>query len=210
MSRVEKWERHTEVPLALLAIAFLVAYVLPILDTHLDHTWTGFFTAVSWTVWVAFGVDLIARLAIADQRGKYALHHWYDIVLVLVPMLRPLRLLRLIALMRILDRSAFGSLGQRVLIYATGATITAIGLGSVAVLDAERYAPGATITSFGDALWWACATTTTVGYGDFSPVTVTGRVVGVCLMFFGIGLVGTVTASMASIVVNRDRHPNAE
>jgi voltage-gated potassium channel len=78
-----------------------------------------------------------------------------------------------------------------------------VGLGAVAVLDAERSAPGANITSFGDALWWASTTVTTVGYGDRYPVTTEGRLIAVALMVVGIGLVGAVTASVATWMVAR-------
>lgn len=71
-------------------------------------------------------------------------------------------------------------------------------MGALAVLDAERASEAANITTFGDALWWATATVATVGYGDFTPVTLEGRVVAVMLMIVGIGLVGTVTGAMAS------------
>jgi voltage-gated potassium channel len=129
--------------------------------------------------------------------------HWYDVALIAVPMLRPLRLLRLVALLRILDRSAAGSLAGRTLVYVSGAAVASVGLASLAVLQAERDAPDATITSFGDALWWACVTVTTVGYGDYSPVTTQGRVIAVVLMVVGIGVVGSVTASVATAMLAR-------
>jgi voltage-gated potassium channel len=78
-----------------------------------------------------------------------------------------------------------------------------VGLGAVTVLDAERNAPGANITSFGDALWWASTTVTTVGYGDRYPVTTEGRLIAVGLILVGIGLVGAVTASVATWIVSR-------
>lgn len=74
---------------------------------------------------------------------------------------------------------------------------------ALAALDAERNSPGATITTFGDALWWAVVTITTVGYGDLSPVTIEGRMIAVALMIGGIGLLGVVTATLASWIVER-------
>jgi len=79
----------------------------------------------------------------------------------------------------------------------------AVGLGAIAVLDAEQDAADANITTFGDALWWACTTVTTVGYGDRYPVTLEGRAVAVVLMIIGIGVVGAVTASVATWLMSR-------
>lgn len=194
----------------LLAVAFLVAYAWPVLDPRLDSDLAGFLTVVSWTVWAAFAVDLVIRLALAEERRRYALRHWYDIALVTLPVLRPLRLLRLLALLRILDRSAAGSLAGRVLVYVSGAAVASVGLGALAALDAERDADGANITTFGDALWWAATTVTTVGYGDRFPVTTTGRCVAVVLMLVGIGLVGCVTASIATWLLDRVAMERAE
>lgn len=198
---VEQWERKSEVPLMLLAVAFLVAYAWPVLDPRLDHGLFEFFLAVSWTVWVAFAIDLAVRLVLAADWKRYALQHWYDVALVVLPVLRPLRLLRLLALVRILDRSAAGSFAGRVLIYVAGATATCVGLGALAVLDAEQDAADANITTFGDALWWASTTVSTVGYGDHFPVTAAGRSVAVVLMVVGIGLLGAVTAAVASFIL---------
>ncbi|WP_206422557.1 potassium channel family protein [Nocardioides pantholopis] len=201
-TRVARWERRAEVPLLLLAVAFLVAYAWPVLDPRLDPDLRSFLDLVSWTVWAAFVVDFVARITLAEERGPYVLRHWYDVALIALPMLRPLRLLRLLAFARILHRAAVSSLVGRVGVYVGGTAVVAIALGAIAVLDAERADPGANITTFGDALWWATTTVTTVGYGDFFPVTFSGRVVGVTLMLVGISVVGTVTASVATWLIS--------
>lgn len=191
-------------PLGLLALAFLVAYAWPVLDTSLDANLQTMLTLVSWTVWTAFGIDYGIRIVLADDRLEYVLDHWYDAALIALPLLRPLRLLRLVALWRILDRSASNSLSGRTLVYVAGAAVAAVGLGALAVLDAERGAPGANISTFGDAIWWAATTVTTVGYGDFFPVTTQGRYVAAVLMIIGIGMVGAVTAAVATTLLTRD------
>jgi voltage-gated potassium channel len=146
---VERWERRAEVPLLLLALAFLVAYAWPVLDPRLDPTLDAFLGYVSWTVWAAFALDFAVRLALAGDRRRYALQHWYDVALIALPILRPLRLLRLLAFLRILNRSAVGNLAGRVTTYVIGAAVMAVGLGAVAVLDAEQDAKSANITSLG-------------------------------------------------------------
>lgn len=54
------------------------------------------------------------------------------------------------------------------------------------------------IDSFAEGIWWAIVTTTTVGYGDFAPVTTPGRITAVILMFVGIGCIGMITGSVAT------------
>ena len=81
---------------------------------------------------------------------------------------------------------------------------------ALAVLDAERDAPNASITTLGDALWWTVTTITTVGYGDRYPATVEGRIVAGALMLGGIALLGVVTASIASWFVETVRATGEE
>jgi voltage-gated potassium channel len=97
-------------------------------------------------------------------------------------------------------------LAGRATAYVIGLAVVAVGLGSVAMLDVERGDPDANITTFGDALWWATSTVTTVGYGDRFPVTLEGRLIAFALMLVGISLVGVVTASVAAwLVANVER-----
>ncbi|MBC7442223.1 MAG: hypothetical protein H7311_06845 [Ramlibacter sp.] len=91
----------------------------------------------------------------------------------------------------------------RVGIYLVGASSLLIWMGSLAVLDAERPAPGANITTIGDSVWWAFVTVSTVGYGDYFPVTGPGWLVAVGLMLGGVTLVGVITATLASWIIDR-------
>jgi voltage-gated potassium channel len=153
MTSLERWEKRADIPLLLLALAFLVAYAWPVLDPGLDTSLRTTLEVASWTVWVAFALDFAARLYLAPARKAYAVSHWYDVALIALPMLRPLRLLRLLAFARVLNRSAAGSLVGRVSAYVGGVAVTALCLGALAVLDAEQDAPGANIRFFGDARW---------------------------------------------------------
>ena len=74
---------------------------------------------------------------------------------------------------------------------------------ALAVLDAERRNPEANISDFGDAMWWAVTTMTTVGYGNRYPTTGPGRLVAFGLMVAGIALLGTVTGTLASWLVDQ-------
>ena len=89
----------------------------------------------------------------------------------------------------------------RLAVYVAGGAALLGFCAALAVLDAERSRPDANISSFGDATWWAITTMTTVGYGDHYPVTTSGRLIGVALMLGGIALLGVVTASLASWLV---------
>ncbi len=120
---------------------------------------------------------------------------------VVLPILRPLRLVRLLTLFTVFQRAAGTALRGRVVICAASTTTLLVFIAALAVYQAERGAPGADITTFGDAPWWARVTITTVGYGDLSPVTLEGRCVAVVMMVCGIALLGTVTATIASWLV---------
>lgn len=207
MSRVQRWEQRSEIPLLFLAVAFLVAYAWPILNPRLDRSLSSFLDIVSWAVWAVFLVDFLIRLGLAEHRLAYARKHWYDVLVLALPMLRPLRLLRVLAFARLLSRTVTRSLAGRASIYMAGTAVAAVGLGALAVLDAEQEAQDANLTSIGDALWWATTTVTTVGYGDFYPVTLAGRLVAVALMLVGIGLIGSVTAAVAAWFVSSVQKP---
>jgi voltage-gated potassium channel len=207
---LQRWAAISEWPLMLLAVAFLVAYAWPILDTELPASVVLTCTVVTWLAWAAFAVDYAVRVALAaPDRRRYVLRHLHDLAVILLPLLRPLRLLRLVTVLGMLHRRAGSSLRGRVAVYAVSATTLLTFVGALAMLDVERHAPDANITTFGDAVWWSAATITTVGYGDRFPTTGAGRVVALGLMLAGIALLGLVTATLASWIIEQVAEENA-
>ena len=201
-TKLQRWERHAEWPLAVAAVLFLVLFSRQVLvqpqgrEAHI--VW-----AVDWAIWGLFVLDYVVRLCLADNRWHWFLRHLLDFAIVALPLLRPLRLLRLLVLIEVLQKAIGDAFRGRIVVYTVSGVVLLIYTASLAVFDKERYLHGATINSFGKALWWSITTVTTVGYGDVYPVTNTGRVIAVLLMIGGISLVGVVTAALASWIIER-------
>ncbi|WP_369069155.1 potassium channel family protein [Kineococcus terrestris] len=196
--RYRAWTHHSERVATVVAAVWLAAYAWPVLDPSLPPAARTACLVTNLVTWVLFGADYLVRLALAPRRGRFFVTHPLDLLLLLLPALQPLRLLRLVMVVRVLNKRAGARLRGRVGVYVAAATALVGFCAAVAVLQAERGAPGATITTFGEAAWWVATTITTVGYGDYSPVTATGRAVAVGLMLSGIALIGVVTGSLAS------------
>lgn len=203
------WERRSEWPLTAIALAFLAVYAWEVIaDLHgAARAGTELAMDVMWAVFIA---DYLVRLALAPQRGRWFVRHLFDLAVVALPVLRPLRLVRLIALIGVLHRGAGMALRGRITAYTAGGVTLLVLVSSLAVLDAERGAAGTPIRTYGEAVWWALATITTVGYGDLAPVTAVGRWAAVLLMIGGVALAGVVTATLASWIVSLVAEESAE
>ncbi len=202
-SRRLAWKRRTEWPLTFVALVFLGAYAWPILDPDIGDGQRLACSIITASAFAVFVVDYLVRLRLAGSRRDFVRGHIVDLIVIAVPLLRPLRALRLLTALRVLSRSTSGSLRGRVAAYVIGAAILFAILAALAVLEAERGKPDANITTFGDSAWWAVTTMTTVGYGDHFPITNEGRLVAVALMLGGIALLGVVTATIASWLIER-------
>ena len=196
-----RWEERADWPNTIAALVFLAAWSWPILDRGLASPWKGLCWWLTWATWAIFALDYVVRFCLAERRWAFLRESWLDLAIVVLPVFRPLRLLRVVKLLNILNRHASLSLRGRVASYVGSATVLVLFVGSVAVLSAERGRPGANIQTFPDALWWSITTITTAGYGDRFPVTFTGRCVAVGLMLCGIALLGVVTAFFASWLI---------
>ncbi len=170
-----------------------------------------------------FLAEFSLRFYGAGSRLRYLKHHWIDL-LALLPAIRYFRFLRIGRLIYVLQAARFLRLGvfARFLVEAdrigdhikwisrrNGAHVlllSALGLvliGGSLVWEIEHTA-NSSMTNFGDAIWWAFATMTTVGYGT-GPVTLAGRIVGGAIMVIGIGCFGLITATVTAYFVNHEK-----
>ena len=192
--------------LTLLALVFLIAYSYPAFVTPISAETQTLIEIVQWVCWLAFAIDLLVGISISKSKLHYLKHHILDVAAVLLPFLRPLRLMRVLSFGGlVIQKVAIGrqfAITMKVAI----ASIFLAYVAAVQVTISERGVEGSNIKNFGDGLWWAVTTVTTVGYGDRFPVTTEGRLLAVLLMLAGISLVGVITASVASWFVRMSQN----
>ena len=203
-------ERFTDLPLLILALALVPLLIVPAVVT-VRPPWDDAILVADWAIWAVFAADFGVKLAVAPRRVEFLRGHWLEGLMVLLPFLRPLRALRVLRLARVavalgfnvqVIRDILAQRGTKVIVAAVVGTLV---VGATFAYLAERGEPGATITSFGDAIWWAAVTMTTVGYGDVYPTTPMGRNVAVALMLFGIAALSALTATVAAFLVRESR-----
>jgi len=193
-----RWDRGAEVPLALASALFLAAYAVLVLGHGLADFWRDGCVVVMLVAWGLFGVDYGVRWRLSGERLGFVRAHWLDTVVLALPLLRPLRVVKVYeAVLRRRGEPRL-ALYARVIVYAGLSTLLIGFAGALAVYQQEHAAPGATILTFGDSVWWTCSTLATVGYGDVTPVTPMGRAIAVALMGCGLALLGAVTGSFSS------------
>ena len=215
-SALERFENAVELPLLVLALAMVPLLVLPLvldLPSGVETT----FVALDWFIWAAFAFEYVVRLTLVERKWRFIRRQWPDLLIIALPFLRPLRIvrsaraLRLLRLGRLVSAlSKAGQQGQRLLVrhklhYAVLVTMVVV-VGAAALGLAAEEGSGGSIDSFGDALWWAVTTVTTVGYGDMFPVTPAGRGIGAFLMVAGIALFGVLTANVAAFFVEEQQN----
>jgi len=192
--------------LTLLALVFLIAYSYPAFVTPISVETQTLIEIVQWVCWLAFAIDLLVGISVSTSKLNYLKHHIFDVAAVLLPFLRPLRLMRVLSFGGlVIQKVAIGrqfAITMKVAI----ASIFLAYVAAVQVTISERGVEGSNIKNFGDGLWWAVTTVTTVGYGDRFPVTTEGRLLAVLLMLAGISLVGVITASVASWFVRMSQN----
>ena len=189
--RLAEYEASTRTPLDLLALATLWLVVVPPGD--FGHDVSSIVFAFRLTLSAVYGVDIIIRSILSQRYVRYALAHPVALIAVLVP---PARVVFSLRLVRSMFRS--GHLGR----FLVAAVLLVLD-GAIIVYLLERHAPGSNIHSLGQALWWSFVTVTTVGYGDYFPVTIWGRVTACFIMATGVLTLAVVTAQVSSSFVSQ-------
>ena len=209
--------------LTVFSLALMVVQLLP-LDPETRSLVTVYDNAICFVFLADFAMNMLRTRPRSDyfirERG------WLDLigsiptfgVLPFTALFRLARISRLTRITRILGGENRAAIIKDVLDnrgqYATFITLLAAGMvlstSSILVLQFESRDPAANIVTGGDALWWGVVTITTVGYGDYFPVTTLGRITGVSVMLAGVGIIGALASILASILVPPPREPDPE
>ena len=199
-----RWVERAQGPLDLLAVVFLVNLILIWSFPDAPPAFRQTLDVVAWIVWACFAVDYVVRLLLSVSKARFIRTHKLDLLMALLPMLR---LLRIFLLLR---RSLASVSTEKIAGSILGIVVAVVFASAFFMWRVEYDAPDATITTFRAAMWWAIVTTTTVGYGDYTPVTQAGRTIAAVVMIVGIGLIGTVSATVAAWFVTRPGDTVAE
>jgi voltage-gated potassium channel len=205
MSRRERigvrYARFADPVMFLVALLFLLAFLLTFIPNQTEQLHQVARTTLVIT-WLLFVIDYFIRTLLAPSPVHYMTRHPLVLLSLFIPPLRAVLALRaLVLLLR-------GNQGQR-----TGASaqiafwlvVTAVLYGSAFELWAETSDPNAEIKTYSQALWWSFETVSTVGYGDLIPQSFWGRFIAVCMMIVGVGLISTVSATIASGLIQVTR-----
>src|SRR6516164_3969366 len=192
--RLAAYEERTQTPLDLLALATLWIVVVPPTDFSTAHDVRAIVLAVQGAIRVVYGMDIAIRSYLAKRHVRYLITHPVGLAAVILPPVRVIFSLRLV-------RSVFrrGHLSR----FLLAASVLVLN-GAIIVYLVERHAAHSNIHTLGEALWWSVTTVTTVGYGDYVPVTTAGRITACFIMGIGLLTLAVVTAQVASSFVSQE------
>ena len=204
--------KSTSYEFFMLAMAILSIANLPLLVVFPYESQSWYLALfIESALTLVFLIDFVYRLKTAPSKSGYFIgQRGFLDLLSCVPSLRIFRVFRIVRAVRIVRRlggpRVFRELRQEL---ASGALYLVIFVG-ITVLEVcgllelrfEEDAPGANITTAGDALWWGYVTATTVGYGDQYPVTTGGRLTGLIMLTVGVALFATFAGFLANLFLS--------
>lgn len=210
--KLKSLEHLIRFPMAALGVAWAVCGIV-VLTTHSSGATSQAFAVTLFIIWLVVLLETAFRYVAVSDRRRYFSSRQIEPVLVVLPFFQVWRIVgveRATVLWGEGLERFLAILGHRGLFRVLLAAVGLLFLGAWLVLLFEKNAVGSNIHSYHDALWWAVVTVTTVGYGDRFPVSEGGRAVAVILMLVGIGLIGVLTATVASFFVQEHTDANKD
>jgi voltage-gated potassium channel len=209
---VDRIERVTKFPMTLLGVAWLVLAIV-VLTTDVNGSTSKVLVGGLFLLWVILLAEYLVRLVVTPDTPGYVRRRWVEPATVAVPPLQVWHVVGIEKMGIVLHEAELrieSILKHHSLFRVLIAVVATLFIGAWLVLLFEEKTKGSNIHDYPDALWWAIVTVTTVGYGDRFPVTEGGRVVAVILMLVGIGLIGVLTATVASVFIKEHTDANKE
>ena len=210
LQRVNDW---LETPMVVLGFVWL-----GLLIQELAYGLTPFWERLGTAIWIVFILDFLLRFTLAPQKKAFLTQNWLTVISLFIPALRVFRIFRVLRVLRVARGirlvRVVGSLNRGM--RALGASMSRRGFGYVLLLTLlmtlagaagmyafERDAPGTSLDSYGEAVWWTAMLMTTTG-SEYWPKTPEGRALCMLLALYAFAVFGYVTATLATYFVGRD------
>lgn len=212
---VNRINQALDLPMAILSMVMLALVVIDLTVVVAPET-TVWLERANWLIWGVFALEFAFKLLVAPNKRRYMQRHWFDALVVIVPMFRVVRALRILhvtkaypifRLVAYIGRSSSSLrvfFAERRLGYLAALTVLVTVLGAAGVYMLERDAPGTRFLSFGDSLWWSAALMTSVG-SDLNPQTPLGRLLAVGLMIYAMVVVVYLISALSAHLLRGER-----
>lgn len=208
-----KKEQNSVYLIFILVLSILAIFALGVETIYkLDQSTAQILSIFDTLVCGVFFIDFLLQLFRAENKLKYLISWGWIDLLSSIPMLdflrwgRAVRIIRIFRVIRglksakLITKTILEKRSQSTVLAIILVFFVLISVSSISVLHFES-AAGGNIKTAGDAIWWAVASVTTVGYGDKFPITTEGRILAALLMTAGVGLFGTISGLVASSLI---------
>jgi voltage-gated potassium channel len=209
--RRSRGDRVRERVLPVFSAVFLASYSFIVLLTPRYDPLRNLLIALLVVCWAILIVDFCVRAAQTPtgSRGAFVRAHRINLAAAIFPLFGAFVLFQRLRRVPGFRGDSGNAFRSRTAARVGSFAIVFVYVIALTELAVERPAPHATIVTFGEAVWWACVTVATVGYGDFAPVTAFGRVLAGLLMAGGLIIIGTASALIVSYLEERIIRPDA-
>ena len=164
-TRLSRWQQVSAWPVIVLSFAYIGVYVGPIYWYPLHPGLVTGFNIAEYSIWAVFIIDYVVQLSLATDKRQFLRREWLTLLFVVFPFFRPVRAVRGVLFIRQASTKKKSLVRSLPAILASMAILLVV-IAGAAVLNAERFAPHATITTPSDALWWSITALTTSGSGN--------------------------------------------
>ena len=193
--RLDRWINRTTLPLDLIALCTIWLTIVPFGAIHRSASQPYVWYVGRITISVIYAIDMAVRTYLSHRRWHYFSRHPIGVLAIIMPVIRLAFSLRLLRAMFKKGNTAHFLMVSVVLLVNL----------MIIVWGFERGNPDANITTLWIAMWWGCVTVFTVGYGDYYPITVGGRIAAVAIMVLGLTTAAVITAQIASSFMDQSR-----
>ncbi|NMC76019.1 MAG: potassium channel family protein [Candidatus Methanofastidiosa archaeon] len=213
----KKLENIFEIPMIIFGILIIPVLYIQVTSTNPTLRFLAFIFDI--LIWLAFLIEFVVEISVAKDKKQYTKENWLNLAIIILspplPMkalqgfqaLRIIRVLRVLRVFVVLSRGTKGfkkfysNNSVSYVIYLTVILIFFCGF-IFSIFEKGK--------SLFDGIWWAVETVSTVGYGDIAPLTPAGRILGIVLIFLGIGFMSILTAAISAYFVEKDANQDTK